>query len=116
MTEDQIDELIADFVMASKKQHEATMQGRWQEGNKYVRSISRSFRKIVQRGESAREALLAQIDNADLAVASMAAAYSLKYDTERSLAALQRIAKEPGIIGFSAKQTLMRWEEGDWHL
>ena len=116
MTQERIANLIADFVVATEKYHEATKQGNWQEVNKYAKHISRQFREIVETGDVARQALLEEVDNGDLGVASMAAAYSLKYATERSLAALRRIAKEPGIIGFGAKQALMRWEEGDWQL
>lgn len=116
MTQERIANLIADFVATTKKHHEATKQGHWQETNKYAKHISRIFREIAKIGDIARQALLEEVDNNDLVVASMAATYSLKYATERSLAALRRIAREPGVIGFGAQQALMRWEEGDWQL
>ena len=116
MAQEQIDRLIADFVKAAKKHHEATMQGYWPETNKQAKRISKTFRDLVEIGESARQALLALVDSDDLAVASAAAVFSLKYDTERSQVALRRIAKEPGIIGFGAEQALKRWEEGAWQL
>jgi hypothetical protein len=116
MVDERIDKLIEDFSTAARKHHEATMQGHWQETNRQARNISRAFHRITEAGDSARQALLAQVHNDDLAVASSAAVFSLKYDTERSLEALQRIAKEPGIIGFGAKQAILRWEEGEWQL
>ena len=116
MVDEGIDKLIEDFSAAARKHYEATMQGRWQETNRQARNISRAFHKIIEAGDRARQALLAQMYNDDLAVAKTAAVFSLKYDTERSLEVLQRIAKVPGIIGFGAEQAILRWEEGEWQL
>jgi hypothetical protein len=55
-------------------------------------------------------------ESPNLAVAEMAAVYSLKYDPLRALAALRRISQEPGLIGFGARQAIQRWEEGSWQL
>ncbi len=109
-------DLITRFAAVAKKHHESTLQGNWREANKHAKSIRELFGEIVAIGEEARRALLEQIDHDDSAVASMAAVYSLKYDTESSLTALRRIAKEPGVVGFGAKQAIMRWEEGEWQL
>ena len=116
MTQKQIDKLIADFVEAARKHHEATMTGNWRETNKQANRIRKAFQGIKRFGEDARQALLAQTENQDPAVASMAATYSLKYSPQQAQTVLQRIAGEPGIIGFEARQALQRWKEGDWHL
>jgi hypothetical protein len=116
MIQKQTDRLITDFVEATKKHYEATMAGNWRETNKQAKRIRKAFQGIKSAGENARQALLAQTENQDLAVASMAAAYSLKYSTKQAQTILQHIAEEPGIIGFGAQQALQRWEEGDWHL
>jgi hypothetical protein len=110
------EDLITRFVAIAKKHHESTLQGNWREVNKHAKSIKELFGEIVAIGEEARRALLEQIDHDDPSVASMAAVYSLKYNTESSLAALRRIAREPGVVGFGAKQAIMRWEEGEWQL
>lgn len=116
MTEDQIHELVATFVDAAKKHHAATMRGEWRQTNAQAKRLDRAFRKIVEIGESARQALLVEIDNDDPWVATLVATYSLKYDPIRSQAALQRIAHEPGLVGSGARQSLKNWEEGTWHL
>ena len=116
MAKYQIDRLISVFADAAEQHYSAMMQGDWRETNKQAKRIARAFREITAIGESARRELLALADNEDLAVASMAAAYSLKFDTERAKTALQRIAMEPGMIGFRAEQALQRWDEGAWQL
>ncbi len=116
MSQRQIDKLVAHFVKAARKHYEATMTGNWRETNKQAKRIRKAFQGIRKIGENARQALLAQTENQDLAVASMAATYSLKCNTQQAQTVLQRIAKEPGIIGFEAQQALQRWKEGDWHL
>ncbi len=116
MAQDQIRRLVATFVEATKKHHEATMRGEWRQTNAQAKRIAQAFRKIVEIGESGRQALLAEVDNKDPAVAGTAATYSLKYDPIRSQAALRRVAREPGIIGSGARQSLKNWEEGKWYL
>lgn len=116
MTRDQIRELVATFVEATKRHHEATMRGEWRQTNVQAKRLAQAFRRIVQIGESGRQALLAEVDNKDPVVAGMAATYSLKYDPIRSQTALRRVAREPGLVGSSARQSLKNWEEGRWHL
>jgi hypothetical protein len=93
MTQTQIDRLITDFVKAAKEHHETTITGDWRETNKQAKRIRKAFQGIRKIGENARLALLAQTENQDLAVASMAATYSLKYNTPQAQTVLQRIAK-----------------------
>jgi len=52
----------------------------------------------------------------DEPAAGMAAAYSLKYDPDRSLTVLKRLAKDPGLLGFEASETIKRWKSGEWQL
>jgi hypothetical protein len=116
MTERDIDKTVNDFVQAAKKHYAATMMGDPETTNRYARKLHGIFQKIVALGNDARDKLLAKTDDDDAAVAAMAAVYSLKYNTEKSLAALKRIASDPGIIGFEAQQAIKRWEEGAWQL
>ncbi len=117
MTQDDIDQLIADFVKTAKKSHEATLSGDSRKVNIQAKRIHHVFKKISMIGNSAREALLKQVDNDDDAVASLAATYSLKYNTEKAKAALKRISENnTGILGFGAEQALKRWQEGTWQL
>jgi len=116
MTQDQIRELVVAFVDATKRHHEATMQGEWRQTNAHAKRLDKAFRKLIAIGESGRQALLAEVDNKDPVVAGMVAIYSLKYDPVRSQAALRRVAREPGLIGSLARQSLKNWEEGKWYL
>jgi plasmid maintenance system killer protein len=117
MTHENIDRLINDFVEAAKNSYEATLSGNSRKANIQAKRIHQVFAKITMIGDSAREALLKQVDNEDDAVASLAAAYSLKYNTEKAKAALKRISENnTGILGFGAEQALERWKEGTWQL
>jgi hypothetical protein len=116
MGENQIDKLIAVFANAAKEHYAAIMRGDWREANKQAKRLSNAFHEITAIGERARREFLALVDSEDLAIATAAAVYSLKFNTERSKAALQRIATEPGMIGFRAQQALQRWDEGAWQL
>lgn len=112
---EQLAKLIDSFTDAAKKhQNAATTNSR--KANTQARRIHKIFCEIVEIGDEAREALLQLTDNSDDAVASMAAVYSLNYDTEKSVATLKRIAQKPGLIGFEARQAIQRWKECTWQL
>jgi len=116
MTKQKVEELIEKFTRAAKSHYEASLVGDWRTANKEAATIRSIVKKLGSLGENAREALLAQTDSQDLSVASMAALYSLKYATEKSVSVLTRIAKDPSLVGFEAVQALHRWNEGEWHL
>ena len=104
------------FAESSAKGFDAALAGDWKENNKWVKKQIKAFQNIIEIGEPARLALLDLLTHENLAIAKSAAAYSLKYSTDASIKTLNRIAKEPGILGFEAQQTLARWKDGDWHL
>lgn len=116
MAEKDIDKTVNDFVQAAKKHYAATMTGDHESANRQAKELHKAFQNIVALGSDARDALLAKTNDDDAAVAAMAAVYSLKHNTERSLTALKRIAADPGLIGLEAQQALKRWEEGTWQL
>lgn len=80
----------------------------------HARMISGLYLSIIASGESGRQALLELVDDNDPVVAGMAAVYSLRYDSDRSLSALRRVAREPGLLGFRARTAIERWESGEW--
>jgi hypothetical protein len=116
MTLHTVEGLIELFTQAAKRHYVASLAGDWRTANKEAVLIRETIRRLRNLGEPAREALLAQTDNQDLSVSSLAAVNSLKYAPEKSISVLTRIAKEPGLIGFEAKQALQRWIEGQWNL
>lgn len=108
--------LVEQFAEAAEKSFEAMMKGDSKENNKWVKRQVKAFHQIIEIGDIARDELLTLLNHENPRVASSAAAFSLKYDTERSIATLEKIAREPGMIGFGAQQALRRWEEGSWQL
>jgi hypothetical protein len=111
-----LQELLDTFVESVDGQQMAILQGDWRKGNSLAKRYDAAFRQIIKYGEEGRDALLALTDHPKLAVAEMAAVYSLKHDPERCLEVLRKISNEPGLIGFGAKQAIQRWEEGSWQL
>ncbi len=112
----QIQKLLANFTEASINHYDASMAGDWRTANVQAKKINKSFLALANLGADARKALLDLVDMETLPVAAMAAVYSLKFSPERALATLQKIAKEPGLIGFEAEQAIKRWTEGSWQL
>jgi hypothetical protein len=111
-----LDEYLEVFVDATAQHYEATLEGNWRKTNCYAREFDTAFRHIIEFGNAGRESLPALTENANPAVAEMAAVYSMKYGTQQALATLRRISQEPGILGFGAQQAILRWEEGAWQL
>jgi hypothetical protein len=111
-----LQQILADFVDAAKRHHASTNQGEYPEANYQAQRLRESFRKLVMFGDIGRD-LLVELQNHDRdEVALMAAAYSLKGRTDTSLATLERLQKKPGLLAFSAQQTIARWMEGAWKL
>lgn len=108
--------LVEQFAEGAEKSFEAMMKGDWRENNKWVKRQIKAFQEITAIGDAAREELLTLLEHENLRVASAAATFSLKYATEKSIATLERVAQEPGMIGFGAQQALQRWKEGSWQL
>jgi hypothetical protein len=111
----QIDELIETFTAASRRHFVATVEGDYKIANREVDRINEAFLKLRELGPDAREALILVAASSD-AAAVMAAAYSLKYDPERSLKALKRLSRDSGLLGFKAAQAIKRWKSGEWQL
>lgn len=111
-----IKSLIDSFSRAAKNQYLASINGDWKTANKEISTLRQVFNKICKINEPARKKLLTLTESDDLAVASMAAFYSLKYDPDKSISILKKIAEEPGLIGFQATQAIQRWNEGKWDL
>ena len=111
-----INSLIQSFILSTIAHHDATLNGDWRGANKSARKRHKIFLQIVEAGDTAREALLAQTKNDNIHIALIAAVYSLKYNPEQSLETLHWLADKPGLLGFEAEQAIKRWEEGSWRL
>ncbi len=115
-TEKRIQKLLTSFSLAAKKHFDAQLSGDWKTANSQAKKFDNAFLELITLGEDGRKALLNLLDSDELAVATMAATYSLKYSKVKALSVLTRITKESGFIGFQAEQSIKRWNEGNWKL
>lgn len=109
-----LERLLHRFALAARAHHEAleTMDAERAEGQ--ARLIAGLHRSLLQEGDLGKESLLNLVDSIDPVVAGMAAVYSIRLDSGRCLAALRRVAAEPGLLGFRAEMAIGRWEAGEW--
>lgn len=114
MQNDNLMRLLHRFAAAATAHCQALEEMDQERTNLHGRMIAGLHRSISASGESGRQALLELVDAKDPVVAGMAAVYSLRYDSERSLTALRRVAGEPGLLGFRAQAAIERWESGEW--
>ena len=111
-----IEQLVEDFSDACIQQAKFVSQGNAKKANEQAHKINSLFDQLIETGVKGREELLELIDNSNLVVAKMAAVFSLHYNPYRCLPVLERIAEEPGLLGFGAKQTLRNWKSQKWHI
>lgn len=114
MPDDKLTRLLHRFAIAAMAHHEALEVMDEEGANAHARVISGLYRSIIGAGESGREGLLAMVDDPNPVVAGMAAVYSIRYDSDRCLAVLARLALEPGLLGFRAGVAVELWESGEW--
>lgn len=114
MQDDTLTRLLQRFAAAATAHYQALETMDERRATKQAGMVAGLYRSIIGCGEWGRQALLALVDDKDPVVAGMAAVYSIRYDCERCLATLQRIAEEPGLLGFRAQLALERWQSGEW--
>jgi hypothetical protein len=114
MQDDKLTRLLQRFATTAKAHYQALEDMDEERANNHAQIIAGLYRSIIGSGESGRQALLELVDDSDPVVAGMAAVYSIRYDSQRCLATLSRVALEPGLLGFRAKVAIERWESGDW--
>lgn len=114
MQNDKLIRLLHRFAAAAAAHCQALEEMDQERANLHARMVAGLHRAIIAFGESGRLALLELVDDDDPVVAGMAAVFSLRYDCDRSLSALRRVAREPGLLGFRAQTAIERWESGEW--
>lgn len=110
------EELVNVFARAAALHSQALLAGDHRIANREARIVSKTFRQLTEMGDEGRQALTLLFTHANDDVASLAAAYLLRYATDEAVQVLERIARKKGLVGFQAQQALERWREGDWHL
>ena len=85
-------------------------------GNKAAKKYIAAYREIREIGDEAREEFSRLLDHENPDVRSSAAAFLLRYCTDRAMKVLKEVSKMEGIVGFEASQAIQRWEDGEWEL
>ena len=112
--DDRLALLLKRFAVAARAHHEALEALDAERTEAQARMIAGLHGALVREGKQGEELLLNLVDSPDPVVAGMAAVYSIRLDTGRCLAALRRVSKEPGLLGFRAEMAIQRWESGEW--
>jgi hypothetical protein len=111
-----LDRLLKRFAVVARAHHAAIESMDAERADTQARMIAALHEALVREGTKGEESLLDLVDSLDPIVAGMAAVYSIRLDTRRCLAALSRVAKEPGLLGFRAEMAIQRWESGEWEM
>lgn len=114
MDDDRLARLLSRFATAARAHYQALEALDEAQANAHARLIAGLYQSIVREGTDGRKGLLALVDSDDKVVAGMAAVYSIRYNPERCLALLRKLAAEEGLLGFRAGVALARWEAGEW--
>jgi hypothetical protein len=86
-------------------------------GNKAAKKYIEAFKSIVNNyGDVGRESLSKELQNKDDNVKLMTAAFLLRYKHNESMRILNELVKQDNLLGFSAGETIKRWNEGLWSL
>lgn len=100
------------FVKAAIRHAEAIEAMHAEAAAAQVEDLDRFYAALKREG--GMELFLTLLDHESPDVCGMAAVYAMREAPARCTAALVRLAKLPGLIGFRAQAALERWESGEW--
>ena len=109
-----VEKNIEIFIEESVNHNAAIEIGDHKKANNAAKKIDKSFENIKKFGREGREALLELLDHERKEVSAMAAAYSLKYNPDKSLKVLKKLSKDKGILGFRASKAIETYQSGKW--
>ena len=110
--QEKVTKLIGWFVKAALRHAEAMEALADGLAASEVQDLNRYYHALQREGGVER--FLELLDHENPNVAGMAAVYAMREAPKRCSAALARISKLPGLIGFRAQAALDRWERGEW--
>lgn len=114
MQKNPLDTLLQRFAIAAAA-HAAALEAMDAErAGRHARMTGALHQSIMAAGDAGKHKFLSLLDHPDPVVAGMAAVYVITTDSELSLATLQRLAREPGLLGFRAAAAIDRWHNGEW--
>ena len=111
-----IEQLVRQFANDVVAQTEATKIGDATTGNRHAKRVDAAFRALCKFGDAGRDALVPLMLEERVDVRAAAAAYLLRYKHDMASVVLREISRGVGFFGFSARETLKRWNEGAWQL
>lgn len=112
--EARLQRLLQRFILAARAHNSAMEAMDAERAGAQGRMLAGLYEALVSGEAGGLEKLLELTESSDQVVAGMAAVYSIRHDSGRSLAALARIAREPGLLGYRATMAIERWESGEW--
>jgi hypothetical protein len=116
MSAEEVAETVEAFARAAARHYEYTETGAGRRKiNREADKVREAYRQLRSH-EGGKRALLPVLDDANLAVVSMAATYLMHFAPDRSKAALERVAKDPRLLGLEAQYALQRFKDGTWQL
>jgi hypothetical protein len=114
MNKTRLDKQLQRFAIAAVA-HYAALEAMDAEGaGQHARMTGALYEAIMAEGAAGKERFLSLLDHPDPVVAGMAAVYVITSETGPSLATLERLAREPGLLGFRAAAAIDRWRNGEW--
>jgi len=90
----------------------ATLSGDYKSGNAAFDELATLIPIIRKYGKDGATALLSLLDDTNDSVVCWAATSLLKSNEAEAVAALERVAKTPGILAFNASMVLKQWKTG----
>ena len=109
-----LDRLLLRFAMAARNHHDALESMDAERAEQHASMVAALYGSIMAAGPVGRERFSSLLDHPEPVVAAMTAVYLIREETERSLIILQRVAAEPGLLGFRASAAIERWQNGEW--
>lgn len=106
------DELVRMYEEAAIQRGRGMVEGTPRVANRAADTVAAVYRELRRRGGQTREAILPLLLSDHPNVRGWAGAHALEFAPEQGCVILQSLAKEQGLIGFSALMTLKVWREG----
>lgn len=110
-----VEELVKLYEAAAISHGRGQTEGTPASTNNAADKIAAAYRELRRRGGQAREAILPLLLSDHASVRRWAGAHALEFAPEKGRPILESLAREKGLIGFSAQMSLKVWREGKLH-
>ena len=107
---------VLEFIEYVVAQTAAIQNGDFHTANRHAVRYVRAFETLTARGDSGRDLFVPLLSHERADVRAMAAAFLLRYRHDTARSVLEEVSRGEGLTAFAAGETLLRWEEGSWHL